>query len=113
MSCARTRDLATPNAVTFQKRLQASKYSDVQDFGVDALRDLARIAGGTASEASFAKFVAGRDSLSITCKLASDDLLGKCEQIMQVYRSNTYKQRFPWIEFARCLENPGRFRRLV
>ncbi|WP_117139851.1 DUF6119 family protein [Pseudomonas amygdali] len=94
----RTLDLATPDAVTFQKRVQASKDSDVQDFGVDVLRDLARVAGGTPSEASFAKFVAGRDSLSITCKLASEDLLSKCEQIMQVYRSNTYKQRFPWID---------------
>lgn len=94
----RTLDLATPDAVTFQKRVQASKDSDVQDFGVDVLRDLARVAGGTPSEASFAKFVAGRDSLSITCKLASDDLLNKCEQILQVYRSNTYKQRFPWID---------------
>ncbi|WP_323614932.1 DUF6119 family protein [Pseudomonas putida] len=94
----RTLDLATPDAVTFQKRVQASKDSDVQDFGVDVLRDLARVAGGTPSEASFAKFVAGRDSLSITCKLASDDLLNKCEQILQIYRSNTYKQRFPWID---------------
>lgn len=94
----RTLDLATPDAVTFQKRVQASKDSDVQDFGVDVLRDLARVAGGTPSEATFAKFVAGRDSLSITCKLASNDLLSKCEQILQVYRSNTYKQRFPWID---------------
>lgn len=94
----RTLDLATPDAVTFQKRVQASKDSDVQDFGVDVLRDLARVAGGTPSEADFAKFVAGRDSLSITCKLVSDDLLAKCEQILEVYRSNTYKQRFPWID---------------
>lgn len=62
-----TLDLAIPDAVTFQKRVQASKDSDVQDFGVDVLRDLARIAGGTPREASFAKFVAGRDSLSIAC----------------------------------------------
>ncbi|MDC7817494.1 MULTISPECIES: TIGR04141 family sporadically distributed protein [Pseudomonas] len=51
----RTLDLATPDAVTFQKRVQASKDSDVQDFGVDVLRDLARVAGGTPSEATFAK----------------------------------------------------------
>ncbi|MDD2063434.1 hypothetical protein D3C76_188400 [compost metagenome] len=82
----RTLDLATPDAVTFQKRVQASKDSDVQDFSVDVLRDLARVAGGTP------------DSLSITCKLVSDDLLAKCEEVLQVYRSNTYKQRFPWID---------------
>lgn len=31
----RTLDLATPDAVTFQRRVQASKDSDLQDFGVD------------------------------------------------------------------------------
>jgi len=94
----RTLDLATPDAVTFQKRVQASQDSDLQNFGVDVLRDLARVAGGTPGEANFAKFVAGRDSLSITCKLTSDDLLDKCDQVLLVYRSNTYKQRFPWID---------------
>ncbi|MBF4210158.1 sporadically distributed protein, TIGR04141 family [Pseudomonas donghuensis] len=94
----RTLDLATPDAVTFQKRVQASKDSDVQDFGVDVLRDLARVAGGTPSDLNFAKFVAGRDSLSITCKLSSDNLLIKCQQILQAYLTNTYKQCFPWID---------------
>ncbi|HGM5581261.1 TPA: DUF6119 family protein [Pseudomonas putida] len=103
----RTLDLATPDAVTFQKRVQASKDSDVQDFGVDVLRDLARVAGGTPNEANFAKFVAGRDSLSITCKLASDDLLTKCEQILHVYRTNTYKQRFPWIDNMQVVRDRG------
>ena len=38
----RSLDLATPDAVTFQKRVQASKDSDLHAFGVDMLRDLAR-----------------------------------------------------------------------
>jgi uncharacterized protein (TIGR04141 family) len=94
----RTLDLATPDAVTFQKRVQASKDSDLQDFGVDVLRDLARVAGGTPSDVSFARFAAGRDTLSITCKLTSETLADKCEQVLAIYRSDTYKQRFPWID---------------
>lgn len=94
----RTLDLATPDAVTFQKRVQASKDSDLQEFGVDMLRDLARVAGGTPTDTLFARFLAGRDSLSITRKVGSDDLLAKCEQILTVYDSNDYKQRFSWID---------------
>jgi uncharacterized protein (TIGR04141 family) len=94
----RTLDLATPDAVTFQKRVQASKNSDLQEFGVDMLRDLARVAGGTPTDTQFARFLAGRDSLSITSKVGSDDLLDKCEQILAVYDSNEYKQRFAWID---------------
>ena len=66
----RTLDLATPDAVTFQRRIQASKDSDLADFGVDPVRDLARVAGGTPRDEFFARFVAGRDSLSITCEIS-------------------------------------------
>ncbi|WFC63613.1 sporadically distributed protein, TIGR04141 family [Pseudomonas sp. REST10] len=94
----RTLDLATPDAVTFQKRVQASRDSDIQDFGVDMLRDLARVAGGTPLNGDFAKFLAGRDSLSITCRVSSDELLAKCEEILDVYGSDTYKTDFAWVD---------------
>ncbi len=58
----RTLDVATPDAVTFQTRTQASKDSDLSEFGVEMLRDLARVAGGTPKSANFARFVAGKDS---------------------------------------------------
>ncbi|MFK0689892.1 TIGR04141 family sporadically distributed protein [Mesorhizobium sp. IMUNJ 23033] len=51
----RTLDLATPDAVTFQKRVQASRDSDLQAFGVDMLRDLARVAGGTPTDLTFVR----------------------------------------------------------
>lgn len=94
----RSLDLATPDAVTFQKRVQASRDSDIQNFGVDMLRDLARVAGGTPSDRDFAKFLAGRDSLSITCKVSSEELQGKCEAILEAYCADTYKLDFAWID---------------
>ncbi|QJP09976.1 DUF6119 family protein [Pseudomonas multiresinivorans] len=94
----RTLDLATPDAVTFQKRVQASKDSDIQDFGVDMLRDLARVAGGTPSNSDFAKFLAGRDSLSITCRVSSVGLQDKCEEILDAYVSEAYKEDFAWVD---------------
>jgi len=94
----RSLDLATPDAVTFQKRVQASKDSDVQDFGVDMLRDLARVAGGTPSDKAFAKFIAGRDSLSITCSVNSSGLVEKCKDILSIYLAKEYKKHFPWVD---------------
>lgn len=94
----RTLDTATPDAVTFQKRVQASKDSDLQEFGVDVLRDLARVAGGTPSDINFARFVAGKDSLSITCEVDHDTLLAKCLEILKVYRKISYRAQFGWID---------------
>lgn len=97
----RTLDLATPDAVTFQKRVQASKDSDLQEFGVDMLRDLARVAGGTPINEAFARFVAGKDSLSITCDVDATTLQAKCAEILKVYKQKTYQTEFAWIDNLR------------
>lgn len=94
----RTMDLATPDAVTFHKRVQASRDSDLQMFGVDKHRDLARVAGGTPRNVDFARFVAGRDALSITCPTRFSDLSAKCKEILTVYRNDEYKNHFSWID---------------
>lgn len=99
----RTLDLATPDSVTFQKRVQASKDSDLQAFGVDMLRDLARVAGGTPNDAAFARFVAGKDSLSITCEVDSATLQAKCTEIVNAFNMKTYQKEFSWVDNMRVV----------
>lgn len=99
----RTLDLATPDAVTFQKRVQASKDSDVQQFGVDMLRDLARVAGGTPRYPAFARFVAGKDALSITCEIEPEDIQAKCTEIIEAYEKIDYRKEFSWVDNMRVV----------
>lgn len=99
----RTLDLATPDAVTFQKRVQASKDSDIQAFGVDMLRDLARVAGGTPRSSAFAKFVAGKDSLSIVCDVEVNTLQEKCLEIVAAYDLKAYLEEFAWVDNMRVV----------
>ena len=94
----RTLDLATPDAVTFQRRIQASKDSDLGDFGVDPVRDLARVAGGTPRDETFARFVAGRDSLSISSEVSADSLQRKCDDVLAMYGKKTYQDEYPWVD---------------
>ena len=99
----RTLDLATPDAVTFQKRVQASKDSDLQEFGVDMLRDLARVAGGTPKNPAFARFVAGKDALSITCEDRAGDVQAKCVEIVEAYGKIDYRREFSWVDNMRVV----------
>ncbi|MGO6715024.1 DUF6119 family protein [Rhizobium ruizarguesonis] len=99
----RTLDLATPDAVTFQKRVQASKDSDVQAFGVDVIRDLARVAGGTPKNSAFARFVAGKDALSITCTVEPGDLQAKCAEVINAYGKVDYRKEFAWVDNMRLV----------
>lgn len=100
-SSLRTLDLATPDAVTFQKRVQASKDTDLQQFGVDMLRDLARVAGGTPKAPAFARFVAGKDSLSITCEVDANTLQAKCVEILAAFKKKIYQKEFAWVDNLR------------
>lgn len=99
----RTLDLATPDAVTFQKRIQASQDSDLQAFGVDMLRDLAQVAGGTPSDPGFARFVAGKDSLSIACRVDINSLSEKCKEILIAYQRKSYQKEFSWVDNMRLV----------
>lgn len=94
----RTLDVATPDAVTFQRRVQASKDSDLYEFGVDMLRDLARVAGGTPKDENFAKFVAGKDSLSITCEVDAKGVKAKCQEVLRVYGLRDYRTDYSWVD---------------
>ncbi|MCV6621846.1 MAG: TIGR04141 family sporadically distributed protein [Cellvibrionaceae bacterium] len=99
----RSLDTATPDAVTMQKRIQASRDSDLQQFGVDMVRDLARVAAGTPSDKSIAQFLAGKDSLRLTTHYKSDELGALCTQLLKAFNSEEYKTDFSWIDQMRLV----------
>jgi uncharacterized protein (TIGR04141 family) len=84
-----------------QAPVQASRDSDLQEFGVDMLRDLARVAGGKPKDANFARFVAGKDSLSITCEVEASTLHEKCAEILAAHRKIDYRTEFAWVDNLR------------
>ena len=94
----RSIDTATPDAVTVQKRVQTSKDSDLQAFGVDMYRDLARVAAGTPRDASFAQFVAGKDALKIIAKDQPGDVQALCDRVLAMYLREDYKADFAWVD---------------
>ena len=55
-------DMATLEATSFQKRVQASRKSDLGDFGIDTEHDLLRLAGGVPTDANFASSLSGKDA---------------------------------------------------
>lgn len=91
-------DSATPDSTTVQKRIQVSRDSDIGQFDLDYDRDLLTMIAGTAKRPGFAKFLAGKDCLRITCKLKIEDLSQKCKEVLAVYLSDDYKTDYGWID---------------
>lgn len=102
-----TLDTATPDAVTFQKRVQASDFSDISEFGINTVRDLARVAGGKPSDREFGKFVAGKDMLHLVDSLQPNEFHDKCEVILSMYESKAYRKDYEWFDNVRIVDSPS------
>lgn len=96
----RSLDIATLDATTFQKRIQASRDADLQGFGIDFDRDLLRLAAGSPKDNSFAKSLAGKDALTLHTKTSPDDVIDKCKAALKLYHATDYKQDFGFIDFV-------------
>ncbi len=94
----RSMDAATLDATTIQRRVQASRNSDLALFGIDYDRDLVSQAAGVPSDGTFAKFLAGSDSLSITCELTFEGIYEKCRQAMEAFKADAYQTHYKWID---------------
>ena len=94
----RSLDSATLDATVFQRRTQASRNSDLAGFGIDVQRDLLRVAAGTPTDRSFAKFVAGRDGLTITCAIQPGQIKAKLSQCLEAFEDNQYRRDYEWVD---------------
>jgi uncharacterized protein (TIGR04141 family) len=96
----RSLDIATLDATTFQKRIQASRDADLQGFGIDVDRDLLRLAAGSPKDNSFARSLAGKDALTLHTKTSPTDVIEKCKTALRLYRAADYKKDFGFIDFV-------------
>ncbi len=94
----RSLDSATLDATVFQRRTQASRNADLAGFGIDVQRDLLRVAAGSPTDKSFAKFVAGRDSLTITCAIPPEQLQAKLSECLEAFEDDQYRRDYEWID---------------
>lgn len=94
----RSLDSATLDATVFQRRTQSSRDTDLAGFGIDVQRDLLRVAAGSPTNNAFAKFVAGRDSLTITCNLPQNGLSPKLNECLNAFLADDYLRDYDWID---------------
>ncbi len=91
-------DVATLEATSFQKRVQASRKSDLGDFGIDTEQDLLRLAGGVPTDASFANSLTGKDALTLTAKISASALTDKCKEALKLFDATDYKKDYAFID---------------
>lgn len=91
-------DTATLDSTTIQRRIQASRKSDLSGFGIDFQSDLLRLAGGVPTDSNFAKAITGRDALTLTTKISSNEIKVKCKEALKLFNANDYKKDFSFVD---------------
>lgn len=91
-------DVATLEATSFQKRVQASRKSDLGDFGIDTEHDLLRLAGGVPTDTNFASSLSGKDALMLTAKMSADAIAAKCTAALTLFEATDYKKDYGFID---------------
>lgn len=94
----RTLDSASLDTTVMQRRVQASRDSDLSAFDLDANRNLVRLASGTPKGNDFAKALAGKDALHLRAAVDPDRLAEHCEKALKLYQATDYKADFAFID---------------
>jgi uncharacterized protein (TIGR04141 family) len=111
-SSLRSMDIATLDATTFLKRVQASRDADLQGFGIDIDRDLLRLAAGSPKDPTFARSLAGKDALNLNTRTSATDVMEKCARALKLYRGDNYKKDFAFIDFVTPVKDRGLLEKL-
>lgn len=91
-------DVATLDATTFQKRIQASRKADLGGFGLDIERDLLRLAAGIPNDTTFARALTGRDALNMSTVTSPNSVIEKCKKALELFQSVEYKRDYAWVD---------------
>ena len=106
----RSVDKNSLEAIPTKGRVQSSKLSELEVFNLDTERDILRsITAKTLADKKddFGGTISGSDTLHFSQEVDINninDLLDKC---YTQYKSDTYKQRFEWIDHLEPIKEPG------
>ena len=85
---------------------QMPKKSEIHDFALDIERDLLNGITATGNDDSLLSgSITGTDSLSVSSVVRIEDLPGYLEEIHSVYKSERYKEHFPWVDHIAPVRN--------
>ncbi len=91
-------DSASLDSTVIQRRTQASRESDLLEFGLDTNRDLLRLASGKPSDVALAKAMSGKDALQVRKKMAISSLPQFCAELLTLYAATEYEKDFKFID---------------
>jgi uncharacterized protein (TIGR04141 family) len=99
-------DKETFDAMADHSRRQASRATDSGEFGIDVERDLVHAVTGSPRDPALGERLSGMDALSVTAQITIENLADLLAALRRVYREDTYRRTFPWVDNIRAIDDP-------
>ncbi len=94
----RTVDKATFDSISRHSKEQASKETDVREFGLDIEQDLLRAVMGVPKDKDIGTRIYGMDGLTVSTDIKIEGIGAFLERIYTNYTDDSYKKDFPWVD---------------
>ncbi len=104
----RSIDTKTLEIEPIQTRIQASRATSKDNFGIDIQRDLVNSVSGVPKDDRLGKCIVGKDSLRVTLKLSLDEIKDYLKLFLTLYNKKDYKKDFGWIDTMKEEKDPSR-----
>lgn len=103
----RSVDTRTIEESTLLKRLQASRSSPLDAFGVDVARDILGGVTGRPRDANLGPTMTGADSVSLHVSVSFVALGQLCSSLLTAYDRSDYQESFAWIDHMSHVKDSG------
>jgi uncharacterized protein (TIGR04141 family) len=101
----RTLDVASLDATVIQRRTQASRDIDIDEFGLNKHQDLLRLAAGTPDDTGLARTLSGRDSLTLNRRYSTAELKALCSRLLALHEGKEYQKHYKFIDNVRPVQD--------
>jgi uncharacterized protein (TIGR04141 family) len=101
-------DAKTFEQLTVMTRSQTSRAASLESFRVSQVEDILKAVTGTPRDEAFGSRITGADAAKVTFVPSLQELHHKCEELLQAYGSENYKERFAFIDDLRTIRDRPR-----
>lgn len=100
-------DARSYDELTLHTRRDVSSESSLPAFEVDVSRDVIRSMTGSPESEELARRMTGADSLALNTRVQLPEVPGLCRDLLTQYESDSYKERFEFIDHLRRVTDKG------
>jgi len=98
-------DTKNLDTVLRYSRVQTSRVSSVDSFGMNIDKDILNAVMGKSNYSYFGENISGADALYVSIETSINELPDLCKELLKKFAEKNYKKRFDWVDHITDIRN--------